>query len=85
VYRLVYRKAAAKALVKMPKPLARQFLEAFERLAKDPKTERLNIRPLMGREGYRLRIGGWRALYRIEENRLIIEIVRIGPRGNAYK
>jgi mRNA interferase RelE/StbE len=40
---------------------------------------------MTGREGYRLRIGDWRALYRIENDRLVILVVDIGPRGDIYK
>ncbi|PPC89580.1 MAG: plasmid stabilization system [Methylobacter sp.] len=49
------------------------------------ETEGLDIKKLAGREGFRLRIGGYRALYRIEEERLIIEVVAIGNRGDIYK
>lgn len=71
--------------MKMPRQLAGRFLAAFEQLADDPKSEGLDIKPLSGRDGYRLRIGQWRAIYRIEDERLVIEVMRIGPRGDVYK
>ncbi len=85
MYQVVYRKSAAKTLTGMPKPLAEKFLTAFERLASDSETERLDIKPLSGRQGCRLRIGQWRAIYRIEDEKMVIEVVRIGPRGDVYK
>lgn len=84
MYEVVYRKQAAKALRKMPKPLMQRFVNAFHTLAQGQRRG-LDISRLTGREGYRLRIGDWRALYRIEEARLIIEVLRIGPRGDVYK
>jgi mRNA interferase RelE/StbE len=85
MYRIVFKKAAAKALLKMPKPMAEKFLTAFEQLADNPKSEELDLKPLSGRDGYRLRIGQWRAIYRIEDERLVIEVLKIGPRGDVYK
>ncbi|MEE8320466.1 MAG: type II toxin-antitoxin system RelE/ParE family toxin [Gammaproteobacteria bacterium] len=37
------------------------------------------------KDGYRLRIGDYRALYRIYENELIIEVIKLGSRGDVYK
>lgn len=85
MYNIVFRKPAQKALVKMPAPLAGRFLAAFERIADGLDTSFLDIKPLKGREGFRLRIGEWRAIYRIEAERLIIEVLDIGPRGDIYK
>jgi len=68
----------------MPKNIARRFLSAFVALALGRATG-LDIKKLTGRDGYRLRIGGWRALYRIDKNQLIIEVVKIGARGDIYK
>ena len=42
-----------------------------------------NIRPLRGSDLYRLRIGGDRVIFRIEDERLIIKMIR--PRGSAYR
>ena len=54
---------------------------AFTGLAKEPPEG--DIRPLAGQPGYfRLRVGGYRALYRIEDN--IIFVTNIDPRGQAY-
>ena len=72
-------------LRRMPRPLAVRFLSAFETLAAGKSRHRLDIKQLEGRAGYRLRIGTWRALYRLEEDQLIIEVVKIGPRGDVYK
>ena len=53
--------------------------------AADPERRDLDIKPMMGRDGYRLRIGRWRALYRIENDRMVILVVEIGSRGDLYK
>ena len=68
----------------IPKDTARRLITAFDTLASGQSTE-LDIKKLTGRDGYRLRIGGWRTLYRVEKDQLIIEVVKIGPRGDIYK
>lgn len=85
MFSIEYRRPARKALTRMPKPLAGRFLCAFERLARDPSRSDLDSKPLVGRDGYRLRIGEWRAIYRIEADRLVIMVLDIGPRGDIYK
>lgn len=84
MHEVVYRKKAVKALRKMPQATAQRFTNAFSALAQGQHAG-LDISKLAGREGYRLRIGDWRALYRIEESRLVIEVLLIGPRGDVYK
>jgi mRNA interferase RelE/StbE len=53
-------------------------------LAADPFARNPNIKKLTGREGYRLRIGNWRALYTIDLDDEVISVMVIKPRGGAY-
>jgi len=83
--RVVYKKTAAKALKKMPQDLRRQFQSAFRRIA-GGRTSGLDICKLEGREGYRLRIGQYRGLYRIDDNgECVVVVVKIKSRGDVYK
>jgi mRNA interferase RelE/StbE len=55
--------------------------DAIERLEKDPPEG--DIRPVKGQRGYfRLKVGGYRLLYRINEKGILI--THIDPRGQAY-
>ncbi|RPI58500.1 MAG: hypothetical protein EHM56_01630 [Chloroflexi bacterium] len=40
---------------------------------------------LQNRPGYRLRVGDWRVIYEIENDELIILVLRIGLRGEVYR
>ncbi|AEF98662.1 type II toxin-antitoxin system RelE family toxin [Methylomonas methanica] len=84
MYRVIYRKTAAKALLKMPHRAAEQFKEAFEQMAINDE-DGLDIKKLEGREGFRLRIGGYRAIYLKLNDVLIIEVLKVGSRGDIYK
>lgn len=35
-------------------------------------------------DAWRIRVGDWRVIYRIEENRLLVMVVDLGPRGGIY-
>ena len=83
--RVIYKKSASKALAKMPGALRQRFKAAFEQIA-GGVTAKLDICKLEGRDGYRLRIGQYRELYRIDNNgECIVVVVKIKPRGDAYK
>jgi mRNA interferase RelE/StbE len=84
MYEVRYKKSAAKALMRLPHKIASQFALAFRQLAQGD-TQGLDVKKLQGRDGYRLRMGGYRALYRVMDDVLVIEVVAIGSRGGVYK
>jgi mRNA interferase RelE/StbE len=85
MYRLEYQQQAIKALLKMPRNTARLIREKIEQLALSPYEVNNNVKRLEGMSGYRLRVGDWRVLYEIIDDRLVIVVVKIKPRGDAYK
>jgi mRNA interferase RelE/StbE len=44
-----------------------------------------NVKKLVGQAGYRLRVGDWRVLYDVEAGRLVVRVLKIGPRGGVYE
>lgn len=80
---LIYRKEALKALLKLPRNVALNIRDKVEVLAADPFASNNNVKALDGTDGYRLRVGDWRIIYRIDSETL--EVLRIGPRGGIYK
>lgn len=84
MFKVIYKKKALKALEKMPKKIAVQFFNAFDKLAENNE-EGLDVKKLSGREGCRLRIGGYRAIYAQDGEQLIILVLDAGPRGGVYK
>ena len=84
MFKVIYKKKALKAVEKMPKKIAVQFFNAFDKLAENNE-DGLGVKKLNGREGFRLRIGGYRAIYTIHGKQLIILVLDAGPRGGIYK
>ncbi len=85
MYQLTYLKRAEKALLAMPRPTALLIRDKLRQLAIDPYASSNNVTKLQGRDGYRLRVGDWRVIYEIRDERLIILVLDIGPRGGIYR
>jgi mRNA interferase RelE/StbE len=85
VYTIAYTKEAAKSLQRMPRNTAQLIREELEAIAADPYASHPNAKKLQGREGYRLRVGDWRVIYKIQNEQLIIVVLKIAARGEIYK
>lgn len=79
--RIQIDKPAMKFLAKQPKPQQERLLRAIYKLPTEG-----DIKPMAGHaELYRLRVGDYRVLYSIENDRLIVRVMQIGNRGDVYK
>lgn len=85
VYKIVIKKQARKGLLKLPGKVADSFRVAFKVIANDAKTSKYDVKSLSGRDGFRLRIGRYRAIYSIDDGQLVILVINVGPRGDVYK
>jgi mRNA interferase RelE/StbE len=79
---VLLRSIAEKYLDRLDAPTRGRIKDALKDLAKEPPEG--DIIPVVGQAGYfRLRVGGFRALYRIENNTIFV--TNIDPRGQVYK
>ena len=86
MYLLKYRRQARNYLARLPRKTKSTIVDQLHQLAADPNYPALDIQVLQGKKGgYRLRVGHYRILYTREDDRLIIEIVKVRPRGDVYK
>ena len=69
----------------MPRNVAALIRSKIDEIAEAPYQQHNNVTKLVGRSGYRLRVGDWRVLYDLEDQRLVMLVVRIGPRGSVYE
>jgi mRNA interferase RelE/StbE len=69
----------------MPNNVARTVVGKIEQLAENPYAPNNNIKRLRSESRYRLRVGNWRVLYEIHDDILVIEVIKIGPRGGMYR
>ncbi len=84
MYSIEYTKNAVKALAAMPRNVRETVKKKVEALARDPFGA-ANVKQLVGEPGYRLRVGDWRVIYDLDSGRLIVRVLKMGPRGGVYE
>ena len=82
-YRIVVRKSVFKDLERLPKKDVGRIVKAIRSLSEDPRPPQ--SKKLSGEEKYRLRCGAYRIIYEIQDEQLIICIVRVRHRKDAYR
>jgi len=82
-YDIVFRKSALKDLRNLPKLDVAMLLDAIDSLCDNPRPPQSG--KLSDQERYRLRKGKYRILYEIENTHLIITVVKIVHRKDAYR
>ena len=85
MYNVVLTKKAAKNFTKLSGKLQNRCGEIFDELEYSFAPIRLNVKKLRGYENtYRIRVGSWRIIYKVDNNEKSIVIYDILPRKSAY-
>ena len=83
-YEVILSPKAEKQLDALPKPIQRRIAEAAEGLETNPRP--YGVKKLEGADNlWRIRVGGYRLVYTIEDGRLIVLVVKIGHRREIYR
>lgn len=85
MYKLLFSKQVDKSLRKMPRNVSDLLRGKLVQLAENPYDLNHNVTKLQNRPGYRLRVGDWRIIYDVEDDVLIVRVIRIASRGEIYK
>jgi mRNA interferase RelE/StbE len=83
-WEIILTRQAEKTLRRLPSPLVKRIDRALAMLSQTPAppgSKRLVGHPKL----YRLRVGDWRIIYAVEEEQVVILVLRIAPRGQAYR
>ena len=81
-YKIKVTDTAKKQLKKLDRQTAKRIDKKLHEISDDPF---LYVTKLVGLEFYKLRVGNYRILMTIKQNNLIIMVVEISHRHNAYK
>jgi mRNA interferase RelE/StbE len=83
-YQIEWKRSAQRELRKLPRPMIERVVVAVENLADDPHPR--GVRKLANSDNtYRIRVGDYRIIYDIFEKKLIVEILHIRHRKDAYR
>jgi mRNA interferase RelE/StbE len=86
MYSLHFLTSAQKELKKLDYIAQKHIKEKLILLVENPEILKNNIKPLKGEHKgkFRLRVNQYRIIFQIKESELIIIIIRIGHRKEAY-
>jgi mRNA interferase RelE/StbE len=83
-YQIEWKPSAVRELKRLDGVVAGRIIRAVDSLAVIPFPP--GARRLRGsRQSYRIRVGDYRVIYEVFQSRLLIEIVRVRHRRDAYR
>jgi mRNA interferase RelE/StbE len=83
-YRIEVTRDALRAVAKLDKPVRRRVQVAIDGLGENPRPS--GVVALQGLRGaYRLRVGNYRVIYTVDDNRLVVLVVDLGHRREIYR
>ena len=82
-YRLLIKPSAVKEIEAVPAKDRRRLVARLRRLSADPRPP--GCEKLSGHDLYRIRQGDHRVLYSIEDQALVILVIKVGHRSAVYR
>lgn len=83
-YTVEIARRAVKSIVRLPRAEQQRVRAAIDLLADEPRPP--GCVALTGEEStYRVRVGDYRILYEVIDDRLVIQVVRVGHRRDVYQ
>ena len=83
-YRVFYVPSADKALAKLPDAVQKRIAAATQDLGDDPRPP--GCVKLKGETDlWRIRVGDYRVVYTIEDDKLLVLVVRVAHRKDVYR
>jgi len=81
LYIILFSNKAKKQLFKLEKKIQERIIAALERIRIRPESY---IAKLVGDQGYKLRVGDYRVIMDIDNNNLLILVIKVGHRRDIY-
>ncbi len=84
-FQIIYSNKAKRNLKKIPLPIAQEIIRTIHDLKNNPWS---HVQKLEGSDKspfHSLNVGGYRAILSIQNNKLIVYLVEVGPRKTIYR
>lgn len=82
VYGFLFSDKFNKQFTKLQKQIQQRIIFSLERIRVRPHT---HLKKLIGNPYFSLRVGDYRVILNIKENKLIIYVIEVGHRKRVYK
>ncbi len=81
-YEIYFKESVRKDLRKVPKSNLKKILSRIRKLKDNPRPS--GCEKLSDQELYRVRQGKYRIVYSIQDNELMVWVIKVGHRKNVY-
>lgn len=81
MYSILFTERATREFRKLEKGVRERIAGALERVRIRPHS---HLTKLVGDAAYKLRVGDWRVLMDVKDDRLLILVIKVGHRKNVY-
>ncbi|OUL25822.1 addiction module toxin RelE [Nostoc sp. T09] len=83
-YQIRFSRGAIKQLKKLPTDIKERIDSKILNLAIEPRP--IGVKKLQGdAHSYRIRVGDYRVIYEIEDDFLLVTVIKVGHRSDVYK
>ena len=82
-YSVGVQRRAQKQIARLPATTQDRIEDVLRALANDPRPH--NSRKLRGRESLRLRVGDYRIIYEVDDDRQMVTVFQVGHRRDVYR
>ena len=82
-YSLQIRRSAARALARITKNDRTRLIDAIDRLREEPNAGGVLKGEFAGLR--RLRVGSYRIIYEVNDDQLVVLVIRVGHRKDVYR
>ena len=85
-YTIEFVKSARKEFERLPVKMQEKTAEALHLLAQNPYSELLKVKKMKGAaDFYRIRLGEYRVVYQLRNDRLVVIVIKVGHRREVYR
>lgn len=81
-YEVIFHRGALREFDKLPAAAQQRIGEVVDALAEDPRPQ--GAAKVAGADAYRIRVGDYRAVYAVKDDRLVVLVVKVGHRKDVY-
>ncbi len=82
-YEISVKKSAVKELENIPKKELKKIAKKVQALSSEPRPQ--GSQKLSHKEQYRIRQGDYRVIYSIDDDNLVVNIIKVGHRREIYR
>jgi mRNA interferase RelE/StbE len=83
-YRIEFKPSAVRQFSRLPESIQTRLARRVESLAQNPRPR--GVKKLSGGDNlYRIRVGEYRVIYQIQDDVLLVLVVKIGARREVYR